>query len=221
MFATGFSMEPAGVAERSDGPTVTWMQEIATQYDSHLNGSLIITEEEQYFNRSFMVSSQGVQAQYDKRHSFSLAGEDKVYQAGHTKVITPIKGWNICLQICYDLRFPVFARNHADAAGKLEYDLLLYVANWPAARVQHWESLLQARAIENQCYVVGVNRVGVDANGHYYSGSSMVVDPMGQLSAKAFGGEAILTAKLDAEFLAHTRAKYPFWRDADRFELDL
>ncbi len=221
MFATGFTMEPAGLAERSDGPTVQWMLQIAAQYQAHITGSLSISEEGKYFNRSFMVDPSGVQAQYDKRHSFSLAGEDEVYQAGSQKVITALKGWNICLQICYDLRFPVFVRNHADADGNFDYDLLIYVANWPAARVHHWESLLQARAIENQSYVVGVNRVGVDANGHHYSGSSMVIDPMGNVSAKAFGGEAVLQASLDADFLAATRKKYPFWRDADRFELDL
>ncbi|MEM6342227.1 MAG: amidohydrolase [Bacteroidota bacterium] len=221
MFATGFTMEPAGLAERSDGPTVKWMQQMASQYQTSLTGSLSIEEEGKFFNRAFMVNQLGVEAQYDKRHSFSLAGEDEVYQAGNQRVITPLKGWNICLQICYDLRFPVFGRNHADAAGNFEYDLLIYVANWPAARVHHWESLLQARAIENQCYTIGVNRVGVDANGLYYSGSSMVIDPMGNVSAKAFGGEAVLQASLDADFLAATRKKYPFWRDADRFELDI
>ncbi|MFK7924248.1 MAG: amidohydrolase [Bacteroidia bacterium] len=220
MFTTGFSMEPAGLAERTNGPTAIWMQQMAKKQDASLLGSMIITEGEHFYNRALLVNEQGLQAQYDKRHSFSLAGEDKVFSSGTEKVIIEVEGWKICLQICYDLRFPAYSRNIADEDGNYEYDLLIYVANWPATRVQHWESLLQARAIENQSYVIGVNRVGEDGNGLYYSGSSMIVDPMGKLIAKASGGEAVLEAELSADFLSEMRGKFPFWRDADRFTIE-
>lgn len=220
MFTTGFSMEPAGLAERTNGPSAIWMQQMAQKHQASILGSMIVTDGERFYNRALLVNEQGIQAQYDKRHSFSLAGEDEIFSAGSEKVITEVDGWNICLQICYDLRFPAYSRNIADENGKYQYDVLVYVANWPATRVHHWESLLQARAIENQSYVIGVNRVGEDANGLYYSGSSMIVDPMGKIKAKASGGEAVLEAELSADFLAETRSRFPFWRDADRFTIE-
>lgn len=219
MFTTGFSMEPAGFAERTDGATATWMKRMASDYEAQLMGSLIVEEDSNYCNRAILVSKNGLEGYYDKRHGFSLTKEDEIYRSGTEKVIFQIDDWKVCPQICYDLRFPVFSRNRVDEAGQYEYDLAVYMANWPHARVHHWEALLQARAIENQCFVVGVNRVGEDANGLYYSGSSMVVDPMGKILAKVSGGEAVLEAELSAEFLQQIRQKYPFWKDADGFQI--
>lgn len=221
MFTTGFSMDPSGIAERRNGPTLAWMQKMAQKHEASLLGSVIIADGERYHNRALLVDKDGLQAEYDKRHGFSLAGEDEVFTAGNKMVVANVAGWKVCLQICYDLRFPAFVRNKVDPEGSYTYDLLVYVANWPATRVHHWESLLQARAIENQAYVVGVNRVGEDGNGLHYSGSSMIIDPMGDIKAKASGGEAILESDLDADNLAKIRTKFPFLKDADDFELKL
>lgn len=221
MFSTGFSMKPEVLAETMEGESVQWMKRIAAEKKIILTGSLIIREGEQYYNRLLWVLPNGNLGVYDKRHRFAFAGEDEQYSAGHKRLIASVKGWRINLQVCYDLRFPVWARQSpspADLAhGEAEYDLLLYVANWPERRNHAWKTLLQARAIENQCYVAGVNRVGYDGNQIYHSGDSMVVDPMGEILYTQKDAEDIFTITLSKEFLQTTREKLPFLRDADRF----
>lgn len=221
MFSTGFSMKPEVLAETMEGESVQWMKRIAAEKKIILTGSLIIREGEQYYNRLLWVLPNGNLGVYDKRHRFAFAGEDEQYTAGHKRLIASVKGWRINLQVCYDLRFPVWARQSpspADLAhGEAEYDLLLYVANWPERRNHAWKTLLQARAIENQCYVAGVNRVGYDGNQIYHSGDSMVVDPMGEILYTQKDAEDIFTITLSKEFLQTTREKLPFLRDADRF----
>ena len=177
MFTTGFTMSPERVAEDIDGPTLQWMQKMAKTYDAAFLGSLPIKEGNQFYNRLFFVHPSGKTETYNKRHSFTLAGENKVYTSGNEKLIVSYKSWNICPLICYDLRFPVWARNTED------YDVLIYIANWPVTRIKAWETLLKARAIENMCYTIGVNRVGKDANGYVYSGNSLIVDYLGTVCA--------------------------------------
>ena len=160
MFSTGFTMNPETVAETMNGETISWMQTLAKHKNSAITGSLVIVENGKYYNRLVFVLPSGEIKHYDKRHLFSLAGEEKVYTKGKTKLIIEYKGFKICPLICYDLRFPVFSRNVED------YDVLLYVANWPKPRINAWNALLKARAIENMCYVVGVNRIGEDQNNH-------------------------------------------------------
>lgn len=213
MFATGFTMKPESVAEPLNGPTVTWMKEIAAANNCVLTGSLVIQDEGRYYNRLLFVLPDGEIRQYDKRHLFSLAGEDKAYTAGTKKLVVEYKGWKICPLICYDLRFPVFARNVE------EYDLLLYVANWPEPRITAWDTLLKARAIENMCYVAGVNRVGKDANGHNYPGHSQVFDALGAPLLELSENEGAFTVEIDKEALLKARDKFGFLNDRDSFTL--
>ncbi|MBC7848160.1 MAG: amidohydrolase [Chitinophagaceae bacterium] len=225
MFSTGFSMNPKEFAERMDGPTVTWMKFIAAKHSIILTGSLIIEEEERFFNRLIWMLPTGQYGIYDKRHLFAFAEEDQHYTAGKNRFIASVNGWRINLQVCFDLRFPVWARqrpsvDESGSRGDSEYDLLVYVANWPERRNHAWKTLLQARAIENQCYVVGVNRVGDDGNGIPHSGDSMIVDPMGAIIKTSTNEEAILTAQLDQQLLADIRSKLPFLRDADKFLIE-
>ncbi len=216
MFTTGFSMHSADLAEDMQGNTLLFMQKMAEKYDILLCGSLILQENGQYFNRFVAVSSAGLLAKYDKRHLFSMAGESLSYISGEEKVFFEYKTWKIRPLICYDLRFPIWSRNHFDAEGNAEYDLLLYVANWPERRISHWEKLLQARAIENQSYVIGVNRVGKDGKEIVYTGSSMSVDFLGNMMCEnRVGEEAILYANLEKEALDLYREKFPAWKDAD------
>ena len=217
MFSTGFSMKPKELAEKMDGPTVEWMKSIAAKKKIILTGSLIIEEEGKYFNRLIWMLPNGQYGYYDKRHLFAYATEDEYYSPGNKRLIASVKGWRINLLVCYDLRFPVWARQSNDDSGTPEYDLLIYVANWPERRVHAWKTLLQARAIENQCYVVGVNRVGDDANGHHYSGESMIVDPMGEVLYTKAHEEDIFTVTLHKEKLDEVRTKLPFWKDGDNF----
>lgn len=214
MFTTGFSMDAARLAEPMDGHTVQWMQQMAAKHRCILVGSIIVAEEGLYYNRMLWVQPNGVVGHYDKRHLFGYAGEDQHYARGERKMIASVNGWKVNLLICYDLRFPVWARNHA-----ADYDVLLYVANWPQQRSLAWRTLLQARAIENQCYTIGVNRVGTDAKGNNYSGDSSIFGPQGELIWQHSGSEAIHTAQLDAAHLAATRDKMPFLKDADKFAL--
>src|SRR5687768_2058755 len=172
MFSTGFSMKPEIVAEAMDGETLQWMKRIAVTKKIIVTGSMVIKEEENYFNRLIWMLPNGRYGIYDKRHRFAFAGEHQHYTAGNKRLIASVKGWKINLQVCYDLRFPVWSRQQSQADG-LEFDLLIYVANWPERRNTAWKTLLQARAIENQCYVVGVNRVGKDGNDINHSGDSM------------------------------------------------
>ena len=214
MFTTGFTMEAASFAETPDGPTIQWMRQTAKERAVVLVGSLIIREGASFFNRLYWVPPQGPLAWYDKRHLFRMAGEHTVYRAGQHLVTMELRGWKIRPFICYDLRFPVWSRN-----VNLQYDLALYVANWPWRRINAWRSLLQARAAENQAYVVGVNRVGKDGEGIEYSGDSLAVDAVGNILADLGQKEQALTVELSAEALQRYREKFPAWQDADRFQL--
>ena len=218
MFTTGFSMEAARWAEPVDGPTVTWMAEWAEQRQCLIAGSVITEEEGHYYNRFWVLGPGGYRQHYDKRHTFRMAGEHEHYQPGQERVVIEYQGWRILLLICYDLRFPVWSRNRRQGEG-LEYDLMLCVANWPQARVAQWEALLVARAIENQCYVAAVNRVGQDGNDLPYSGRSMIIDPRGEPLVAARHQETTLYAELSQERLAYYRQKFPFWLDADAFTI--
>lgn len=214
MFSTGFSMAPEQLAEPMTGDTVRWMIRIAATNRCILTGSLIIEDNGAYYNRMLWVQPDGQIHHYDKRHLFGYANEDKHYTRGERRTIVQVNGWRINLMVCYDLRFPVWARNTSE-----EYDVLLYVANWPDRRALAWKTLLQARAIENQCYVVGVNRVGTDAKGLNYSGDSSVFGPLGEQLWQHAHTEAVQTVTLDAETLQQTRANLPFLKDADKFLL--
>ncbi|MDY0924756.1 amidohydrolase [Enterobacter sp. CFBP8995] len=213
MFTTGFAME---AAERSlpQDQVVAWLHAHAQTSNALVGGSAVIQTEKGAVNRFLLVEPNGTLHQYDKRHLFRMANEHQHYVAGEKREVFEWRGWRILPQICYDLRFPVFSRNHND------YDLALYVANWPAPRALHWQSLLLARAIENQAYVAGCNRVGNDGNQHQYSGDSRIISPQGEILA---AGEPFARARLDAELsleeLQAYRERFPAWRDADNFTL--
>ncbi len=220
MFSTGFTMASIEQAESMDGPTVSWLIDAARRTGKTLCGSVVIarhtqsTAKPEYVNRLLWVTPAGEVTSYDKRHRFRMAGEHLHYEAGKDRVIVKHKGVRILLQVCYDLRFPVFARNRDD------YDVYLLVANWPAARQHHWNTLLAARAIENQCYVVAVNRVGEDGNGVTYSGGSGIYNFQGEADVVSFETEAVLSGQLDMTAQANYREAFPAWQDADRFHLD-
>ncbi len=219
MFSTGFSMKPQLLAETMEGNTVSWMKEQAAKNGVVLTGSIIIKEEDKFYNRLIWMLPNGDLGYYDKRHLFAYAHEHEQYSSGNKRLIASVKGWKINLQVCYDLRFPVWARQQAPNKEGPEYDVLIYVANWPESRSHAWKTLLCARAIENQCYVVGVNRVGRDGNEIYYSGNSMVIDPLGEVLYHFADDEDIFTISLQKEHLQQVRAKYPFWKDADDFKI--
>ena len=223
MFSTGFTMQPQLFAETEDGETIEWMKRIAADKRVVLTGSIIIKEEEKFYNRLIWMLPNGDYGFYNKRHLFAYAGEDEHYAAGNKRLIASVKGWKINLQVCYDLRFPVWARQaHQDPSTPLrtpEYDVLIYVANWPERRSHAWKTLLCARAIENQCYVVGVNRVGVDGNKINYSGNSLIIDPLGEVLYHKADDEDVSTITLEKEWLDEARAKFPFWKDGDSFKL--
>jgi predicted amidohydrolase len=218
MFSTGFSMQPQLLAETMDGETVTWMKEIAADNKIILTGSIIIKEDDKYFNRLIWMLPNGQFGYYDKRHLFAFGKEDEHYSAGNKRLIASVKGWKINLQICYDLRFPVWSRQQSTDAEP-EFDVLIYVANWPKKRNHAWKTLLCARAIENQCYVIGVNRVGEDGNNIYHSGDSLVIDPLGEVLYHMKDLEDIFTITLEKEKLEKVRTHFPFWKDADKFGL--
>ncbi|WP_294824672.1 amidohydrolase [uncultured Flavobacterium sp.] len=213
MFATGFTMSPISAAEIMKGDSVAWMKQMAALKSCAITGSLAINENGKYYNRLLFVLPDGKTETYDKRHLFSLAGEEKAYTAGSEKLIIGYKGWKICPLVCYDLRFPVFARNVE------EYDLLLYVANWPSPRIFAWDALLKARAIENMCYVAGVNRIGEDANGHPYPGHSQIVDCLGATVIDAENDDGVFTVEMDRDKMLEIRARFGFLNDRDRFTL--
>ena len=214
MFSTGFSMQPEKFAETMDGPTVEWMRRISAEKKVILTGSLMIKEEEKYYNRLIWILPNGELGYYDKRHLFAFAGEDQHYSAGNKRLIASVKGWKINLQICYDLRFPVWARQQGE-----EYDVLLYVANWPEKRNHAWKTLLTARAIENQCITMGVNRVGLDGNNIAHSGDSLIVGPLGEVLYHCAYEEAVFTITLQKEEITNARTQFPFWKDADFFHI--
>ena len=223
MFSTGFSMRPEALAEDMHGETVSWMREQSERHKIVLTGSVIIKDKHRYYNRLICMLPNGQLGYYDKRHRFAFAGEDQFYSQGKKRLIASVKGWRINLQVCYDLRFPVWSRQQLknDEADNLqpEYDVLVYVANWPERRSHAWKTLLCARAIENQCYVVGVNRVGDDGNLIHHSGNSMVIDPLGEVLYHMADEEDIFTIQLQKEHLENVRSKLPFWKDGDQFSL--
>jgi omega-amidase len=213
MFTSGFTMNPKNVAQTMQGEAISWLKETAKVKDCAITGSLVIEENGNYFNRLVFVFPSGEIQTYDKRHLFTLAGEDKVYTAGKEKLIVEYKGFKISPLICYDLRFPVFARNVED------YDVLIYVANWPKPRVNAWDILLKARAVENMSYVIGVNRVGLDENNHEYVGHSQAVDFLGNYLQEPQELEGVFIVELDKNELLETREKLNFLYDRDEFKL--
>ena len=215
MFTTGFSMTPKPFAEKMNGETVRWMQQRAADFNAAICGSIIIKHYNKYYNRMLFVHPNGTIEYYDKRHTFTLAGEHKEYSSGKSKLIVTYKDWKICPLICYDLRFPVWSRNVEN------YDLLIYSANWPKPRINAWNALLKARAIENMSYCIGVNRVGVDANSYEYDGNSIAIDFLGnELTEVAQNDEKIIYATLSKNKLIDTRAKLPFLEDKDTFKIN-
>ncbi|HEX2534703.1 MAG TPA: nitrilase family protein [Chitinophagaceae bacterium] len=219
MFSTGFSMRPEALAEPMDGPSVSWMRRMAAEKKVVLTGSLMIEEGGRYYNRLIWMLPNGQCGGYNKRHLFANGKEDQHYQPGDRRFIASVNGWKIHLAICYDLRFPVWSRQQYHRAEGFEYDVFLCVANWPDRRSHAWKTLLQARAIENQCYAVGVNRVGTDAHGLYHSGDSLVADPLGHLIYHKADAEDVHTVLLEREPLDSIREKLPFWKDADPFSI--
>lgn len=218
MFSTGFSMQPSLFAETMEGETLNWMKKVSIQNKIILTGSIIIEEEGKYYNRLIWMLPNGEYGYYDKRHLFAFGQEDKFYNAGNKRLIAQVKGFKINLQVCYDLRFPVWARQQ-NKSGGMEYDVLIYIANWPEKRSHAWKTLLCARAIENQCYVVGVNRVGTDGNNIYHSGNSLVIDPLGQVLYHMPDDEDVNTITISKDYLNEVREKFPFWKDGDEFSL--
>ncbi len=215
MFTTGFSMEATSQAETMDGPTVAWLRATAARHDAVVTGSVIVRADGHYYNRLLWVRPDGTLAHYDKRHLFTFAGEQHTYTAGRAPLVEEWRGWRICPLVCYDLRFPVWSRNSAARP----YDLLLYVANWPAVRRRPWQVLLQARALENLAYVAGVNRVGSDDNGHAYAGDSALLDMRGHYLAEMDDAVGCVTCTLSRTDLQGFREKFPALQDGDDFAL--
>jgi len=215
MFTTGFSMNPELVAVNMDGKEVSMIKQWANDYDKAIVGSLIVKENNNYYNRLLWVNPNGEVFKYDKKHLFTFAKEQETYTAGEDNLIVNYKGWNVACFICYDLRFPVWSRN-----VNSNYDAAIYVANWPEKREKAWESLLVARAIENQVYVIGVNRVGEDGNGILYSGGSAVLDPLGEyMETSERHQKKTLNVSLSAQELNDRRTSFPVGKDADNFKL--
>ena len=213
MFTSGFTMNPKSVAESMQGETVSWLQVLAKAKNSAITGSLVIEENGNFYNRLVFVFPSGEIKTYDKKHLFTLAGEDKKYTSGTQKMLFEYQGFKICPLICYDLRFPVFARNTED------YDLLIYVANWPKPRINAWDALLKARAIENMCYTIGVNRIGEDPNQHHYPGHSQVIDFLGNYLIEPQENEGVFVTTLNKKTLVETRQKFGFLNDRDAFTI--
>ncbi len=214
MFSTGFTMSPENISPAQEAETLQWMKDKATATGCAITGSIVAGKPGAFYNRLYFITPQADSYTYDKRHTFTLAGEDKVYKRGKDRLVVSNKGFQICPMICYDLRFPVWSRNTVD------FDVLLYVANWPTPRVNAWDTLLKARAIENMVYTVGLNRIGTDANGLSYPGHSAVYDSLGEQLAFS-EKEEILYAELSKEHLAKTREKLKFLQDRDEFSLQL
>jgi len=214
MFTTGFTMSPENI-DKAEGPrTIAWMRELAAKFDAAICGSMVFAEQGRFFNRLIFMGPEGDGSSYDKRHTFTLAGEHKVYASGNSKQIITFRGFRICPLICYDLRFPVWSRNTE------RYDLLIYVANWPAARVEAWDTLLKARAIENMAFCAGVNRIGTDGSGHTYSGHSAVYDALGNRQVYS-EKEEILQTPLHLSELSEVRDRLKLLDDRDHFSMEL
>ena len=215
MFSTGFSMNSHALAEPTDGNTITTLRSWAKKYNFALTGSYIATEDGHYYNRAFFLTPEGEEFYYDKRHLFRMGNEIDSFSPGSEKIIIPYRGWYIRLLVCYDIRFPVWSRNISN-----EYDLLIYVANWPESRQIVWDTLLLARALENMCYTCGVNRIGTDANNLSYTGGSVVYSPKGERLAEIKNNEeGIATTELSLTSLQEFREKFPAWKDADNFDI--
>lgn len=216
MFPTGFSMKPEPIAESMPSESLDWMRQTARKTQAAICGTLIVKEKDDYFNRLFFVKPDNTYEYYDKRHLFRMSGEDKHYSPGTKKTIIEYKNWRIRPLICYDLRFPVWSRNQND------YDLLLYLANWPASRIEVWKTLLKARALENQSYCVGVNRIGTDGYGAAFNGSSMIIDAKGKFLSQAKDNEeGIYSTTIDRNELDEFRKRFPAYLDADMFEIKI
>ena len=213
MFSTGFSMNAGRLAETMQGDGLAWLRATAGKVNTDMVGSIMTRENDRFYNRLFWAKPDGKLLAYDKRHLFRMTGEHDVYTSGDQKVLAALKGWHIRPFICYDLRFPAWTRNTNN-----RFDMALFVANWPAARAKHWKVLLQARAIENQAYVVGVNRIGTDGNGVYHSGESSVIDPLGNILFQSGHSRCVRTVRLRADVLQDYRSSFPAWKDGDRFE---
>jgi len=222
-FLSGFSNDTRASAETMGGESVAWLLALATEVGAVICGSLAIRENDTVYNRLLWVKPDGSYLQYDKRHLFRMAGEHTRYGGGNQRLIVELKGWRILPQVCYDLRFPVWLRNRRleSATGGMDYDLSIFVANWPAPRRQPWRTLLRARAIENLSYVIGLNRVGVDGNDLLYAGDSAVIDPIGEPLVELGVQEQVVTVMLDPTLLLAHRERFPAWMDADEFSIDL
>ncbi len=214
MFNSGFTMQPQIIAQTSNGESVQWLQQISQKYDTAILGSIAISDNGNYYNRLFVFLPNGDMHTYDKKHLFRMGGENQVYTAGSKKQVFEYKGWRICPLICYDLRFPVWSRNTGD------YDLLIYIASWPAVRNNAWQTLLQARAIENQCYTIGINRTGTDGNGLEYKGNSLVIDYKGEIITQMANKPEIAITHLNLSELNNFKTKFPSYLDADKFKID-
>jgi len=214
VFTTGFCAGARNHAETVGGRAYQWMRQQAIKHQAVITGSLVVKETDQFFNRMVWMRPDGTYTHYDKRHLFRMAGEHTRYAMGNQRILVELKGWRILPQICYDLRFPVWSRNRND------YDLAIYIANWPSARALHWNRLLQARAIENLSYVIGVNRVGMDEAGQHYAGDSSVYSAAGELIATSQEAE-VITVELHADKLHMYRESFPAHLDADAFDLSL
>jgi omega-amidase len=220
-FTSGFTNQTVGNAESIDGETIAWMRALASEVGAVVTGSVVVRDGDRYFNRLVWMRPDGSHASYDKRHLFRFAGETERYTAGSQRLVVDLAGWRICPMVCYDLRFPVFARNRFDAtvAGGFDYDLLLYVANWPSPRHYAWQTLLRARAIENLSFGIGVNRTGTDGNNLTYLGGSVVLDPLGQSLVECGPQVQVVTTTLSADALRAHRQRFQFHLDADDFTL--
>lgn len=214
MFSSGFTMNPKAVAETMQGETIAWLQHLAKAKNCAITGSLVVEENGNYYNRLVFVFPTGEIKTYDKRHLFSLAGENECYTAGKEKLVVEYKGYKICPLICYDLRFPVFSRNVEN------YDVLLYVANWPKPRINAWDILLKARAVENMCYTIGVNRIGKDHNHQEYVGHTQVIDFLGDYVLEPQEADTVFIVELNKAKLLETRKKLAFLKDKDDFKIE-
>jgi predicted amidohydrolase len=224
MFSTGFTMSPETQAEPANGETLEWMKKLAKEKNAVVCGSVSVSENGAYLNRLYWTDPAGHASEYDKRHLFRMGKEHEHYQAGTQKLIQKTNGFSVCPLVCYDLRFPVWSRNKLVSQKQetlvYEYDLLVYVANWPTVRTYAWKQLLIARAIENQCYVAAVNRVGTDGNGVDHQGASMIISPQGEILAETNPDqEQLLFYELDFAALQSFRSKFPAALDADEFNL--
>lgn len=214
MFTTGFTMNAIHLAEKMDGKTIRFLKKWAKKLNSDITGSLIISENKNFYNRLVWIKPDQTLKFYDKRHLFRMANEDKTYTSGNNKMYVNTQGWKINPLLCYDLRFPVWCRNNS------EFDIQIFIANWPEKRSEHWKILLRSRAIENQCYVIGLNRIGEDGKKIYYSGNSSIFDPKGDLMFYSENTECIYTITLSKDKLSQYREGFPAYKDADKFNIN-